>query len=287
MSENKSKSWIGRIPVVGKRVGRAPTVAVLRLSGVIGQLGGLRRGGLTLNDLAERIEKAFELPRVRAVALAINSPGGSPVQSSLIAGRIRELADDKSVPVYAFCEDVAASGGYWLACAADEIYANGASIVGSIGVISAGFGFPALLEKFGVERRVYSAGDRKAQLDPFQPVNEKDVRHLKTIQKYLHGQFADYVRARRGDKLTGTDKVMFSGEFWSGQQAVDLGLVDGIATLRPKMRELYGEKVRLRPVDQPRGWLQRKLGMQGRGAILARELVGTIEERTLWSRYGL
>ncbi|MDH3702515.1 MAG: S49 family peptidase [Alphaproteobacteria bacterium] len=291
MTENKTKSWLRRIPVVGPRLAkcfeRAPTVAVLRLSGVIGQLGGIRRGGLTLDELAAPIEKAFELPRLKAVALAINSPGGSPVQSALIAGRIRDLAAEKSVPVYAFCEDVAASGGYWLACAADEVYANGASIVGSIGVISAGFGFTGLLEKIGVERRVYSAGERKAQLDPFQPENAKDVRHLKAIQKDLHEQFTEFVRSRRGEKLTGADKTMFSGEFWSGRQAAEMGLVDGIADLRPKMRELFGEKIRLQRVDQPRSWIQRKLRMDGRQVTWARDMVGAVEERGIWSRYGL
>jgi len=291
MTENKSKSWLSGVPVVGprlaKRFERAPNVAVLRLSGVIGQLGGIRRGGLTLDDLAGPIEKAFELPRLKAVALAVNSPGGSPVQSALIAGRIRDLAVEKSVPVYAFCEDVAASGGYWLACAADEVYANGASIVGSIGVISAGFGFTGLLEKIGVERRVYSAGDRKAQLDPFQPENAKDVRHLKAIQKDLHEQFAEFVRSRRGEKLTGADKSLFSGDFWSGRQAAEMGLVDGIADLRPKMREIFGEKVRLRRVEQSRSWIQRKLRMDGRQLTWARDMVGAVEERGIWSRYGL
>ncbi len=264
-----------------------PTVAVLRLSGVIGQMGSLRRGGLALSELAEPIEKAFKLPRLKAVALAINSPGGSPVQSSLIAGRIRALADEKEVPVYAFCEDVAASGGYWLACSADEIYADGASVVGSIGVISAGFGFTGLIEKLGVERRVYSAGDRKAQLDPFQPEDPKDIRHLKVLQKDLHAQFKGYVQERRGEKLTGAEKTLFSGDFWTGRVAVDMGLVDGIADLRGKMREIYGEKVSLRLVTQPRSWLQRKFGMEDRADRWARDVVGVVEERALWNRYGL
>lgn len=291
MTEAQKPHWISKIPLVGDRLAdrlaRAPTVAVLRLSGVIGQLGPTRRGGMNLADLAEAIEKAFELPRLKAVALAVNSPGGSPVQSSLIAGRIRALAEEKEVPVYAFCEDVAASGGYWLACAADEVYANGASIVGSIGVISAGFGFPAVLDKLGIERRVYSAGDRKAQLDPFRPEDADDVRHLKEIQQDLHEQFMDYVRTRRGDKLKGEEKVLFTGDFWSGRRATELGLVDGIADLRGKMREVYGEKVKLRVVTQPRSWLQRRLGMQGFAGMWARDLIGAAEERVWWSRYGL
>lgn len=291
MTDSKKNGWLTRVPLVGQRLAdrmeHTPTVAVLRLSGVIGQMGSLRRGGLALSELAEPIEKAFKLPRLQAVALAINSPGGSPVQSSLIAGRIRALSEEHEVPVYAFCEDVAASGGYWLACAADEIYADGASVVGSIGVISAGFGFTGLIEKIGVERRVYSAGDRKAQLDPFQPEDPKDIRHLKGLQKDLHEQFKGYVQERRGEKLTGAEKTLFSGDFWTGRAALDMGLVDGIADLRGKMREVYGEKVRLRLVGQPRSWLQRKFGMENRADRWARDVVGVVEERALWNRYGL
>ena len=291
MSDGKKKSWLARVPLVGERIAdriqHVPTVAVLRLSGVIGQLGPIRRGGLTLADQAETIEKAFQLPRVKAVAIAINSPGGSPVQSALIAGRIRALAEEHELPVYAFCEDVAASGGYWLACAADEVYANGASIVGSIGVISAGFGFPELLAKLGIERRVYSAGERKAQLDPFQPEDENDVRHLKALQADLHAQFIDYVRQRRGDRLKGDDKSLFSGDFWSGRQSLDLGLIDGVADLRGKMREKYGDKVKLRVVTQPRGWLQRRFGIDSRLRHWPDQIIGALDERALWGRYGL
>jgi signal peptide peptidase SppA len=291
MTDSKKNAWLTRVPIIGQRLAdrmeHTPTVAVLRLSGVIGQMGSMRRGGLVLSELADPIEKAFKLPRLKAVALAINSPGGSPVQSSLIAGRIRALSEEHKVPVYAFCEDVAASGGYWLACAADEIYADGASIVGSIGVISAGFGFTGLIEKIGVERRVYSAGDRKAQLDPFQPEDSKDIRHLKSLQKDLHEQFTGYVKERRGDKLTGAEKTLFSGDFWSGRAAVDMGLIDGVADLRGKMREVYGEKVRLRLVTQPRSWMQRKFGMENRADRWARDVVGVVEERALWNRYGL
>ncbi len=291
MSDAKKKSWLARVPFVGERLAdclqRVPTVAVLRLNGVIGHTGLMRRGGLTLADQAETIQKAFELPRVKAVAVSINSPGGSPVQSALIAGRLRALAAEHEVPVYTFCEDVAASGGYWLACAGDEVYADGASIVGSIGVIAATFGFPALMEKLGVERRVYTAGERKAQLDPFSPENEDDVRHIRTLQTDIHGQFIDYVKERRGGRLNGDDKSLFSGDFWSGRQALELGLIDGIADLRGKMREKYGEKVKLRVVTQPRGWLQRRLGMDSRVRQLPDAFIGALDERALWARYGL
>lgn len=291
MSDAKKKSWLARVPIVGERladrVAGVPTVAVVRLTGVIGQLGPVRRGGLTLADQAETLEKAFQLPRAKAVAVAVNSPGGSPVQSALIAGRIRALSEENEIPVYAFCEDVAASGGYWLACAADEVYANGASIVGSIGVISASFGFPEMIAKLGIERRVYSAGERKAQLDPFRPEDPDDVKHLKALQQDLHTQFIDYVRERRGERLTGDEKALFSGDFWSGRQALELGLIDGIADLRGKMREKFGEKVKLKVVAQPKGWLQRKFGMDGRLGGLPDEIVGALEERALWARYGL
>ena len=281
--------WLRRLPWIGERLAdrieRAPIVPVIQLSGVIGQIGPARRG-LSLAALATHLDHAFRMGRVKAVALAINSPGGSPVQSALIARRIRALADEKDIPVYAFCEDVAASGGYWLACAADEIYADGASIVGSVGVVSASFGFPALLDRIGVERRIHTAGDKKAMLDPFQPEDPKDVKHLKEIQKDLHEQFIAYVRERRSQHLNANEKTLFSGEFWTGRKALELGLVDGIGDLRSVMREKLGENVRFRVIARPRGWLQRRLGVE-REVSLAHELITTFEERAIWARYGL
>ncbi|MDX1574678.1 MAG: S49 family peptidase [Kiloniellales bacterium] len=268
-----------------------PLVNVLRLSGVIGGLGRFRRG-LNLASQAQLIERAFKTPRLSAVALAINSPGGSPVQSALIGDRIRALAEEKEVPVIAFAEDVAASGGYWLACAADEIYAHESSIVGSIGVISAGFGFPELLSRIGVERRVHTAGERKAMLDPFRAEVPEDVERLKTIQTDIHDGFKDYVRARRGDRLKGEEEDLFSGEFWTGRRALALGLVDGLGELRQVMRARFGEKVRLRVIDGPRR-LRLPLGFAGGRlagpdlAASAHALVEAAEERALWSRYGL
>ena len=281
--------WLRRLPWIGERLAdrieRAPIVPVIQLSGVIGQIGPARRG-LSLAALATHLDHAFRMGRVKAVALAINSPGGSPVQSALIARRIRALADEKDIPVYAFCEDVAASGGYWLACAADEIYADGASIVGSVGVVSASFGFPAFLDRIGVERRIHTAGDKKTMLDPFQPEDPKDVKHLKEIQKDLHEQFIAYVRERRSQHLNANEKTLFSGEFWTGRKALELGLVDGIGDLRSVMREKLGENVRFRVIARPRGWLQRRLGVE-REVSLAHELITTFEERAIWARYGL
>ena len=288
MTEKKTTKWLRRIPVAGEkiadRVEGGPLVNVLRLDGVIGRASGPRRGGMALSDMAESIEKAFRGPQLSAVALAINSPGGSPVQSALIATRIRALAAENEVPVYAFCEDVAASGGYWLACAADEIFADPASIVGSIGVVFAGFGFPEMLAKIGVERRVHTAGEKKAILDPFKSEDQEDVEILKELQADIHEQFKEHVRERRGDKLQADESVLFSGEFWTGNRALGLGLVDGLGDLRSVMRERYGEKVKLRVVGRRPGWLDKRLGMRNDWAD---ELIGAAETRALWSRYGL
>jgi serine protease SohB len=273
-----------------------PTVAVLRLTGVIGQVGPLR-AGLSLARLAPAIDRAFSLSNVRAVALAINSPGGSPAQSSLIARRIRQLAREKNVPVVAFAEDVAASGGYWLACAADEIYADLNSVVGSIGVISAGFGFTEMIEKIGIERRIYTSGERKSMLDPFRPERPEDVERLKIIQAEIHDGFKAWVRERRGDRLKAGPEILFNGEFWTGQRALDLGLIDGIDDLRSAMRRRFGDHVRLRVVGGERSWLRRRLQAGGysdddaRPSILpinwADDLLGAVEARALWSRFGL
>ena len=270
-----------------------PVVGVLRLSGVIGALGPLR-SGLTLAAMDSLIERAFKLPRLSAVALAVNSPGGSPTQSDLIAKRIRDLAEERDVKVLAFCEDVAASGGYWLACAADEIFARETSVVGSIGVVSAGFGFPELLARYGIERRVHTAGDKKAMLDPFRPEKREDVTRLKALQKDIHESFIAQVRARRGARLQGDDKTLFSGEFWTGPRARDLGLIDELGEMREVLRARFGEKVVLRRVDTPRPWWRRRLRAEAlsgepsfdvQGAVSG--LIAAAEERALWARYGL
>ena len=271
-----------------------PVVAVLRLGGVIGQVGPLR-AGLSLARLAPAIERAFSLPRVKAVALAINSPGGSPVQSSLIARRIRQLATEKNVPVVAFAEDVAASGGYWLACAADEIYADASSIVGSIGVIAASFGLAEMIEKVGIKRRIYTAGEHKSMLDPFQPENPDDVARLKAIQADIHAGFQAWVRERRGDRLRGTPEELFSGEFWTGRRALELGLVDGIDDLRSAMRRRFGDDVRLKLVGAERSWFRRRFmseaALGGVPAVLpagwAEDLLAAVEARLWWNRFGL
>ncbi|MDH3242004.1 MAG: S49 family peptidase [Alphaproteobacteria bacterium] len=264
-----------------------PVVAVLRLAGVIGRLGPLR-AGLDLRGLEKQIERAFSFRHLSAVALAINSPGGSAVQSAEIFRRIRALADEKEVPVIAFAEDVAASGGYWLALAGDEIYADAASIVGSIGVLFQSFGLSDAISRLGIERRVHTAGARKGALDAFQPENAEDVAMLKSVQADVHEAFKDVVRTRRGDRLKGEEKELFSGAFWSGKRAVELGLVDGLGDLRSVMRARFGERVRFKPVDGDRPWWRARLGVTGPDPLAMGEgVIAALEERLIWSRYGL
>jgi signal peptide peptidase SppA len=266
---------------------RAPQVAVLRLDGVIMPRARMSRG-ISIETHAQVIEQAFKLSRAKAVAIVINSPGGSPTQSALVHDRIRALADEKELPVYIFCEDVAASGGYWIACAGDEIYAKPSSIVGSIGVISAGFGFVEAIGKLGVERRLYTAGERKSLLDPFRPEDPEDVARLKGLQGELHEQFKSHVRDRRGGRLKVPEADLFTGEFWTGQRALDLGLIDGLGDVRQVMREKFGEKVRLKAFQTGRPLLARLgLGSGRIGREFAASLADEAEQRLTWNRVGL
>lgn len=277
---------------------RHPIVPVLRFSGPIGMATPLRPG-LSIGAVAGAIEKAFNLSKLPSVAVVINSPGGSAVQSSLITKRVRQLAEEKNKKVYVFCEDVAASGGYWLALAGDEIYADPSSIVGSIGVIAAGFGFDKAIDKLGIERRVYTAGLSKSILDPFKPEKAEDVERLKSLQRDIHDNFIAMVKERRLGKLKGHDTELFSGAFWSAEKALEFGLIDGISDVRSKMRELHGDKVKLKTVPMERsGLLSRlrrsggsdtlgKLAFDGGGLAFADDLVSAIEARALWSRFGL
>lgn len=256
-----------------------PLIAVVRLNGVIASGG--RLGASNLNDagLAQVIERAFSRGKPNAVALVINSPGGSPVQSSLIAARIRRLADEKKVPVYGFVEDVAASGGYWLATAADELFIDSSSIVGSIGVISASFGFSGLMEKQGIERRVHTAGQDKSMLDPFRPERPADIKRLKSLQKQIHDSFITQVQTRRGKRLT-SDKL-YTGEIWVGEKAVELGLADGIGHLVPKMKEVFGDKTRFVVHGQKKSVFQRF------GTQIAGDALSVVEDKALWSQFGI
>lgn len=262
-------------------------VPVVRLSGVISASGGVRRG-LSLEGVESQLKKAFSVNGAKAVALIVNSPGGSPVQSALIGQRIRELAKKADVPVLAFCEDVAASGGYWIAVSADQVYANAASVVGSIGVVSAGFGFDRAIEKLGVERRVYTAGKNKMTLDPFQPQQEEDVVRLKALQQDVHQQFIAYILERRGAKLTAPHDELFSGAFWTGQQAVGLGLIDGLGECRQIVRDRFGEEVEFMFVEPKRRLLSNLGGLPGSlaGGIVD-EAAAVATEKAYFQRYGL
>jgi signal peptide peptidase SppA len=261
----------------------------MRLSGAIGMRTGLSRG-LSLAGVSESLEKLFADSESEAVALIINSPGGSPVQSALIHDRIRRLAEEAEVEVMTFAEDVAASGGYMLALAGDEIYAHENSIVGSIGVVSAGFGFQQMIEKLGIERRVHTAGERKAMLDPFRPEDPRDAAHLEALQKEVHESFKAMVRTRRKGKLKGDEADLFSGMFWTGATAVKLGLVDGVGDLRSVCEQKYGEDVEFRLVQPRRSWFGNERAGVSLGALPPRwadQLLDTLEERALWSRFGL
>ncbi len=266
------------------------TIPVVRLHGTIMAGGGQLRPSLNLASVAGVLEKAFSFTEAPAVALSINSPGGSPVQSRLIFQRIRDLAADKNKRVLVFVEDVAASGGYMIALAGDEIIADPSSIVGSIGVVSASFGFTELMRKLGVERRVHTAGENKAVLDPFQPEKPEDVERLKVLQLEIHDTFIGMVRERRGTKLA-EDADLFTGLFWTGKRGLALGLVDGLGDMRGTLRALFGPKTRLRLVSPPRSLFSRRLGLFGVGdhalADAATGLAQAAEERALWSRYGL
>ncbi len=269
---------------------RHPVVPVLRLSGAIGAVTPLR-SGLAMSSVAQMLERAFSVPGAKGVAIVVNSPGGSAAQSHLIFKRIRSLAEEKKIPVFAFVEDAAASGGYMIACAADEIYADPASIVGSIGVVSAGFGFQELIARIGVERRVHTAGESKAMLDPFRPENPEDVARLKGLQSKIHEVFVDLVRTRRGERLNESYEDLFSGAFWVGAEAVDLGLIDGLGDIRSILRQRFGEDVQFRMIEPARPPLLARLvgrrSVTGGGLIDPAEVVGALEERAAWARLGL
>ncbi|MBY0318367.1 MAG: S49 family peptidase [Reyranella sp.] len=273
------------------RFRRGPVVPVIRLSGVIASGGLLGSRGLSIESVAPLLKRAFDMRGAKAVALSINSPGGSPVQSALIGQRIRLLAAEKDVKVIAFVEDVAASGGYWLACAADEIIVDPSSIVGSIGVISAGFGFQDLIGRIGVERRMHTSGERKSMLDPFRPEKPEDVERLHRLQAEIHDGFKDWVRERRAGKLKAEETTLFSGEFWTGKRGLELGLVDGIGELRATLQSRYGAKVHL-PVIGPRRRLLSRFGLGASIGGTGIDSIGpatlaAIEERLHWTRFGL
>src|ERR1700758_1936492 len=286
------EKWTSWIPARFRR-GRA-VVPVVRLSGVIGAVTPLRPG-MSLAGVARMLERAFTVKNAKAVALVINSPGGSPVQSRQIYLRIRQLAEEKKLPVLVFVEDVAASGGYMIACAGDEIFCDPSSILGSIGVVGGSFGFQELIKKIGVERRLYTAGPHKAMLDPFLPENPDDVARLKAIQRDIHAIFIALVKASRGARLKGPDEELFTGEYWAGDRSVALGLADGIGDLRSTLRARYGEKVVTPLIAPSSGMLAGLLGRRapGAGALaldglagLPDDLISALETRAIWAKFG-
>jgi signal peptide peptidase SppA len=270
-------------------------VPVVRLSGTIGAVTPLRPG-MTLAGLARTLERAFSVRNAKAVALLINSPGGSPVQSRQIYLRIRQLATEKKLPVLVFVEDVAASGGYMIACAGDEIFCDPSSILGSIGVVGGSFGLQELIKKVGVERRLYTAGEHKAMLDPFLPEDPEDVARLKAIQREIHAIFISLVKQSRGARLKGAEELLFTGEYWAGETSVAMGLADGIGDLRSTLRARYGEKVLMPLVAPASGMLSGLLGRRsaGAGALAAlegvtgwpEEVLSALESRAIWARFG-
>jgi signal peptide peptidase SppA len=293
MSESNLKAAITRL--LPARFRRASAVVpVVRLSGTIGAVTPLRPG-LSLAGVARLLDKAFATKNAKAVALVINSPGGSPVQSRQIYLRIRQLAAEKKLPVFVFVEDVAASGGYMIACAGDEIFVDPSSIVGSIGVVGGTFGFQELIRKIGVERRLYTAGEHKAMLDPFLPEDPDDVARLKSLQREIHAIFINLVKESRGARLKGAEHVLFSGEYWAGEKSIALGLSDAVGDLRSVLRARYGEKVQMPVIAQPSGMLSNLLGRKsGAGSQLSvdglsglpEQLISALETRALWSKYG-
>jgi signal peptide peptidase SppA len=270
-----------------------PVVPVVRLSGLVGAVTPLR-SGLTLGGIARTLERAFSVKGAKAVALVINSPGGSPVQSRQIYLRVRQLATEKKLPVLVFVEDVAASGGYMIACAGDEIFCDPSSILGSIGVVGGSFGFQELIKKLGVERRLYTAGAHKAMLDPFLPEDPDDVARLKALQREIHTIFIALVKQSRGARLKAADEVLFTGEYWAGETSVSFGLADAIGDLRSTLRARYGDKV-LTPVIAPAtGMLSGLLGRRSAGTLAAlegssslpEELISALESRAIWAKFG-
>lgn len=265
-----------------------PAIAVLRLTGVIGKSQNFKTG-LNIENLNELIEKAFAVKKLEAVFLVINSPGGSPVQSELIAKRIRFLAKKNKVAVYSFVEDVAASGGYWLACAGDQIYASQSSIIGSIGVIYSSFGFQDAIAKLGIERRIYTQGENKSILDPFQSTKPSDIKIIKHLQSQIHEHFINYVKKRRIGKLTQDDNILFNGEFWAGQSALDFGLIDGIDDMYSFIEKKYGDDVKIEYITSKQSWLKKKFGINSENLPqeFTNSVVNTIESKLIESKFNL
>ena len=268
---------------------KVKNIAVVNLSGVIGKIGKFEQS-INIENTNPLLEKAFETKNLQAVAININSPGGSPVQSELIYQRIKDLSIEKKIPVFTFAQDLAASGGYFILCAGDEMFAHNASIVGSIGVISAGFGFEKLIKKIGVERRIYAQGKNKAVLDPFSPEKKESIDILKSAQKDVFDSFKELVKNKRQDKLKKSDDELFNGAFWSGKTAYEIGLIDSIGNMRTIMKEKFGDKIKFINIEvKKKGLIKELLASKigGFGSNLASDLIDKIEEKEAWGKYGI
>lgn len=286
----KATQFLQNVPIIGGLFENHPKIVTIRLSGVIAD-SSMRRGGICYAKYASILNKAFDKHEIKAVALIINSPGGAPAQTSLIANHIRHLAEEKNLPVYAFVEDVAASGGYWLACAADEIYAQSTSIIGSIGVISSGFGFEDFIGQHNIHRRIHTSGKDKSFMDPFTPETKAELERLKSIQQDIHERFKEWVSERRHDKLNGKDKDLFEGAFWAATAAQDYGLIDGINDVYSFAKTKWGEDTKIIDLSPEKRSLLSFLPFAGKIETprinIAEDIFDVVETRSEWSRYGL
>lgn len=287
--ESRMTQYLRAIPLIGNWLDPQDSVAVLRMSGVIADSSMMRRAGINFKKFDKSIEEAFGVKRLKAVALIINSPGGAPAQCSLISAKIRKLASEKSVPVFAFVEDVAASGGYWLSCIGDEIYAQETSIVGSIGVISSGFGLDEFIKKYDVKRRIYTSGRDKSFLDPFKPEKAEDISRLKNLQGQMHQSFKEWVHERRDPRLMGEDSELMEGAFWTGKEAMEKGLIDGIGDVHSVLKEKFGDKIRVvECTPEKKGLLSSFLPFgDSEAGFDAGSIIEIAEERSAWNRFGL
>lgn len=284
---DKIRDYLKDVPYIGPMMEGKPKVVAIRMTGVIADAAMVRRAGISHAKYTKLIDKAFSMPNLKAVALVINSPGGAPAQCSLIGAQIRKLAEEKEIPVYAFVEDVAASGGYWLACAANEIYAQETSIVGSIGVISSGFGLDDFIKRYDIKRRVYTAGKDKSFLDPFKPEKPEDVSRLRDLQENMHDSFKSWVRERRDDKLKGSESDLMEGAFWTGDDALARGLIDGIGSCRAVMSEKFGDDIKIVDLAPEKKWqIPFMPAMESRADMVA-DALSYAEDRAAWQRFGL
>lgn len=294
MGMMKVKKYLSTVPYVNSVFKMKPMVSVIRMAGVIADNAQMRKAGINQQKFTKIIDKAFDVPDVKAVVLVINSPGGAPAQCALISEQIRELSEEKEVPVYAFIEDVAASGGYWLACCGDKIYAQNSSIVGSIGVISASFGLEDFIKRYDIHRRVYTSGKDKSFLDTFNPEKPSDLTRLKKLQESIHEDFKSWVKERRGDRLNGTDAKLMEGAFWTGMEAQGFGLIDGIGGMAQIMKEEFGDDLKFIDFDaEKRGLLSLLPFMDAKNSMpsfqgeMVIDALDAVETRGYWTRYGL